>query len=73
MLVPSEAIIFNRDGLQVAMVDGGIVHIRNVSMARDLGTSLELSDGVKAGDQMILNPGVDLVDGSKVRAGAKPS
>jgi hypothetical protein len=73
MLVPSEAIIFNRDGLQIAVVDSGIVHIRNVSVARDLGTSLELSDGVKAGDQMILNPGVDLVDGSKVRAGAKPS
>jgi multidrug efflux pump subunit AcrA (membrane-fusion protein) len=35
MLVPSEAIIFNRDGLQIAVVDSGIVHIRNVSVARD--------------------------------------
>lgn len=69
MLVPSEAIIFNRDGLQVAAVDNGIVHIRNVSVARDLGTSLELSDGVKAGDQVILNPGVNLLEGSKVRVG----
>ena len=69
MLVPSEAIIFNRDGLQVAVVDNGIVHIRNVSVARDLGTSLELSDGVKAGDQVIFNPAVNLVEGSKVRVG----
>jgi RND family efflux transporter MFP subunit len=68
MLVPSEAIIFNR-GLKVAVVDSGIAHIRNVSVARDLGTSLELSDGVKAGYQVILNPGVNLVDGSKVRVG----
>jgi hypothetical protein len=69
MLVPSEAIIFNRDGLQVAVVDNGIVHIRNVSVARDLGTLLELSGGVKAGDQVIFKPAVNLVEGSKVRVG----
>jgi hypothetical protein len=69
MLVPSEAIIFNRDGLQVAVVDNGIVHIRNVSVARDLGTLLELSGGVKAGDQVIFMPAVNLVEGSKVRVG----
>jgi RND family efflux transporter MFP subunit len=69
VLVPSEAIIFNRDGLQVAVVDNGIVHIRKVTVARDLGTSLELSDGVKVGDQVVLNPGVNLTEGSKVRVG----
>lgn len=69
MLVPSEAIIFNRDGLQVPVVDNGLVHIRNVSVARDLGTPLELSDGVKTGDQVVLNPGVSLVEGSKVGVG----
>jgi RND family efflux transporter MFP subunit len=69
MLVQSEAIIFNRDGLQVAVVDNGIVHIRNLALARDLGTSLELSDGVKTGDQVVLNPRVNLVEGSKVRVG----
>jgi RND family efflux transporter MFP subunit len=67
LLVPAEAIIFNRAGLQVAVVENEIVHIRKVSVARDLGTQLELRDGVKAGDQVILNPMVDLMDGSRVK------
>jgi multidrug efflux pump subunit AcrA (membrane-fusion protein) len=29
----------------------------------------KLSDGVKTGDQVVLNPGVNLVEGSKVRVG----
>ena len=66
LLVPAEAIIFNPDGLQVAVVENGVANIRKLSVARDLGTAVEVSDGVKAGDQVILNPAVDLVDGSKV-------
>jgi RND family efflux transporter MFP subunit len=70
LLVPSEALIFNRDGPQVAVVNDGIVHIRKVSVSRDLGTSLELSDGVKAGDKVVLNPAVNLAEGNRVRASA---
>jgi RND family efflux transporter MFP subunit len=65
--VPADAIIFNRDGLQVAVVEDGVVHIRKISVARDLGKEVEARDGVKPGDQVILNPSVDLVEGSKVR------
>jgi RND family efflux transporter MFP subunit len=67
-LVPAEAIIFNRNGLQVAVVEGGEAHIRKVSVARDLGTQVEVRDGVKEGDVVVLNPPVDLVEGSKVKA-----
>jgi RND family efflux transporter MFP subunit len=68
LLVPSEALIFNRDGPQVALVQDGVARIHKVSIVRDLGTSLELSDGVKAGDKVVLNPAVNLVEGSRVRA-----
>jgi RND family efflux transporter MFP subunit len=68
LLVPAEAIIFNRDGLQVAVVEVGDAHIRKVSVARDLGTQVEVRDGVKEGDVVVLNPQVDLVEGSKVKA-----
>lgn len=71
LLVPAEAVIFNREGLQVAVVEGGVAHVRKINVARDLGTAVEVRDGVKAGDQVILNPAVDLVDGSKVNA-ARP-
>jgi hypothetical protein len=33
---------------------------------RDLGTSVEVSAGVSNGDQVILNPQVNLTDGRKV-------
>jgi RND family efflux transporter MFP subunit len=66
LLVPADAIIFNRDGLQVAIVENGVAHIRKISIVRDIGTQVEVRDGVKAGDQVILNPTVDLTDGSRV-------
>jgi RND family efflux transporter MFP subunit len=68
LIVPSEAIIFNRDGLSVAVVEEGVVHIRNITSVRDFGTSVEVSAGVAAGENVILNPQVDLADGRKVTA-----
>ena len=66
-MVSADAIIFNADGVQVAVVENGVVHLRKVSVLRDLGSEVEINSGVKAGDQVILNPAVDLADGSKVR------
>lgn len=65
--VPAEAIIFNRNGTQVAVAHNGRVDIRKVGVTRDLGTRVEVNTGVEAGDQVILNPPVNLVDGSPVR------
>ena len=73
LIVPADAIIFNRDGLQVAVVEDGVARFRKVTVARDLGTEVEVSDGVKAGDQVILNPAVDLADGSRAQAKQQPT
>ena len=67
LVVPANAIIFNADGLHVAVLENGTAHFRKVTVTRDLGTSVEVNDGVKTGDQVILSPPVDLVDGSKVQ------
>ena len=64
--VPAGAIIFNRDGVQVAVVEDGVAHLRKISIARDRGTEVEVVDGVKAGDRVILNPAVELSDGDRV-------
>ncbi len=72
LIVPSEAIIFNREGLSVAVVENGVAHIRRVTVVRDFGTSVEVSAGVKDGDQVILNPAVDLTDGHKVNVRPSP-
>jgi RND family efflux transporter MFP subunit len=66
LIVPADAVIFNSDGLQVATVENGAARIRKIDVARDLGTSVEVRAGVSPGDQVILNPPIDLEDGSKV-------
>jgi RND family efflux transporter MFP subunit len=70
-IVPAEAIIFNRNGLQVAVVKDGKAQIRNVRESRDLGTKVEVDTGVNAGDQVILNPPVNLVEGGNVHLAAR--
>jgi RND family efflux transporter MFP subunit len=66
-LVPADAIIFNRDGMQVAVASNGKAEIRKLRVQRDLGTQLEVGAGVKAGERVILDPPVTLGDGSKVQ------
>jgi RND family efflux transporter MFP subunit len=68
--VSADAIIFNEAGLQVAVVENGVVYLRKITIVRDLGKEVEVNSGVRQGDRVILNPAVDLVDGSKVRVGA---
>ena len=65
--MPAEAIIFDRNGMQVAVVSNGKAEMRKVRAKRDLGTRVEVDAGIKAGDQVILNPPVNLVEGSKVQ------
>jgi RND family efflux transporter MFP subunit len=65
--ISADAIIFNEFGLQVAVVENGVVRLRKVTVIRDLGKELEVNSGIKQGDQLILNPAVDLVDGNKVQ------
>lgn len=69
--VPAEAIIFNRNGLQVAVVKDGKADIRKLEVTRDFGTWVEADTGVKSDEDVILNPPVNLVDGGKVRVAAQ--
>jgi RND family efflux transporter MFP subunit len=67
LLVPADAIIFNRDGMQVAVVNNGKAELRKLKVKRDLGTRVEVDSGIRAGEQVIVNPPVTLVNGSKVQ------
>jgi hypothetical protein len=51
----------------------GTAHIHKVSVTRDLGTQVEVDDGVEQGDLVIINPPIALSEGSKVRARAEPA
>jgi RND family efflux transporter MFP subunit len=71
-IVPADAVIFNQHGLHVAVVENGIVHMHMITIARDFGREVEVRDGVENGDQVILNPPVDLEEGSKVQVRPVP-
>jgi RND family efflux transporter MFP subunit len=67
VMISADAIIFNEGGLQVAVVEKGVVHLRKVNVVRDFGQRVDINSGVKPGDQVILNPSVNLAEGSKVQ------
>ena len=67
LIVPSDAVVFNSAGLTVAVVENGVARFHKITVARDFGTTVEVTQGVKEGDQVILNPAVDLTDGQKVQ------
>ena len=64
--VPADAVVFNADGLRVAVLENGTAHFQKIAATRDLGTAVEVSEGVKPGDQVVLNPPVNLAEGDKV-------
>ncbi|KAG8153951.1 efflux RND transporter periplasmic adaptor subunit [Burkholderia catarinensis] len=72
LTIPASTLIFRHDGLQVAVLDAnGHARLRNVSIATDLGTRVEIASGLAAGDRVIDNPPDSLADGDPVRiAGA---
>jgi HlyD family secretion protein len=71
-VIPAEALIFNQQGMQVAVVRSGEqVHMQPVEIFRDFGTSVELRDGLRGGEEVVLNPPSDLEDGSKIETTKK--
>jgi RND family efflux transporter MFP subunit len=67
VIVPSEAIIFNQDGLNAAIVENGHATLRRLTVLHDDGAQVEVRDGLRPGDRIILNPPANLVDGMQVR------
>jgi hypothetical protein len=68
VILPVNTLLFRAEGLQVAMVDqSGHVRLKNVSVAVDYGTTVELREGVNPGDQIIVNPSDSVYAGEDVR------
>ena len=68
VVVPAEALIFNQQGLRVAVINPDrSIHMQSVSVYRDSGATVELSDGLRGGENIALNPPASLQDGGKVK------
>jgi RND family efflux transporter MFP subunit len=66
MLVPSQSVIFDKDGLSAAVLEEGAARLRHLDLEADDGAQVEVRAGLKQGDLLILNPPVGLTDGTKV-------
>jgi RND family efflux transporter MFP subunit len=65
--VPAAALIFRAGGTQVAQVDaGGKIQFKNVAIARDNGSLVELASGVQPGDRLVLNISSQIASGQTV-------
>jgi RND family efflux transporter MFP subunit len=64
--VPSQAVIFDKDGLSVAVVEDGKVQFRKLELDADNGADVEVRAGLLPGDRVILSPPVNLTNGMQV-------
>jgi RND family efflux transporter MFP subunit len=65
--VPSNSLIFRSQGTQIAVVTPqGTVHLKNVTVGRDLGTSVEIITGIDANDVVVVNPPDSVGEGDPV-------
>ncbi|MGA8655332.1 MAG: efflux RND transporter periplasmic adaptor subunit [Chthoniobacterales bacterium] len=68
LLVPANVLLFRSEGTAVGVVSPeGKVEIRKIAVGRDLGTKLEVTEGLSITDRVIENPSDGLADGMQVR------
>jgi multidrug efflux pump subunit AcrA (membrane-fusion protein) len=67
MLIPSQAVIFNKDGLSAAIVSGGKVELRKLELESDNGSDVEVRTGLRPGDRVIVSPPTNVRDGMRVQ------
>ena len=66
--VPSSALIFRDKGAEVAVLGpDSRAHLHKVHIAVDMGTTLQIDQGLSLDDRVIENPPDSLMDGDKVR------
>ena len=66
-LLPVNALIFRSEGLHVGIVKDGKVVLTAVTPGHDFGNQIEIVAGLKADDQVIINPPDSIVSGQQVQ------
>ena len=66
-LLPVNALLFRSEGLRVGIVKDGKVTLSPVTPGHDFGNEIEIVSGLKADDQVIINPSDSIVSGQEVQ------
>jgi RND family efflux transporter MFP subunit len=72
LVVPSNTLIFRKDGLQVALARNGKAELVKVTPGHDYGDSMEILAGLQLGDDVILSPSDSLITGTPIQL-SKPA
>jgi membrane fusion protein (multidrug efflux system) len=68
LIVPSQALLFRAEGMQVATLStGDVIHLQNVSLGDNLGLDIQVVAGLTATDKIVANPSLGLLEGQKVK------
>jgi RND family efflux transporter MFP subunit len=67
IVIPSQAVIFNKDGLNAAVALDGKVVLRKLDLEADNGANVEVRAGLRPGDRVIISPPANVVDGMRVK------
>lgn len=66
-IIPNDAVIIRAGLPQVAVIDkDNIIHLKIVKIGIDNGKTVEISDGLNEGDEIVINPTDKIVEGVKV-------
>ncbi|MBV8747891.1 MAG: efflux RND transporter periplasmic adaptor subunit [Xanthobacteraceae bacterium] len=67
--IPASALIFDQHGLRVAVVDDhNRIALKQITVARDLGSEIEVASGLSSDDRVVENPPDGVRPGDTVRS-----
>jgi RND family efflux transporter MFP subunit len=64
--IPSNTLLFRAEGLRVGVVRGDRVQLLPITIGHDFGNSVEITSGLTAADEVILDPSDSLASGMEV-------
>jgi RND family efflux transporter MFP subunit len=67
LIIPVNTLIFRSEGLRVGVVKDQKVTLASVTPGHDFGNQIEIVSGLKADDQIIINPPDSVVTGQQVQ------
>jgi RND family efflux transporter MFP subunit len=69
--IPANTLLFRSEGLRVGVVRGDHAELVPITIGRDYGSTVEVINGLKPTDQVIVNPSDSLTTGTPVRINAQ--
>jgi membrane fusion protein (multidrug efflux system) len=66
VLISANALVPSGTDQKVVLVQDGKIHFQPITVSRDFGSTLEVSQGLQGGEMLVINPGENLTEGLDV-------